>query len=98
MRAALARPWGEAELRLSGRGKQGLLRMCPKKCLHARPPLRVPACAGTPSPLPAFAGTGLWGWGLALCAAVMRSLPAKEGPAIKREVRASGGCLGTERR
>ena len=35
--------------------------------------------------------------GLALCAAVMRSLRV-ERPVIKREVRASGGCLGTERR
>ena len=35
--------------------------------------------------------------GLALCAAVMRSLRMGR-PVIKREVRASGGCLGTERR
>ena len=67
-----ARPLGEAELRLSGRGKRGSLRMCPKKCLHARPPLWVPACVGTPSPL-------MWERGLALCAAVMRSLPCEGG-------------------
>ena len=57
-------------------------RVCPKKCLHARPPF--PVVTGRTR-------------GLALCAAVMRSL-LMERPVIKRELRASGGCLGTERR